>query len=43
MIGRMDKNSGSTSDSADIPCDISMKIALIGDSGILLLLLVSDM
>lgn len=27
----MDKNSG---DSSDVACDVSMKIALIGDSGI---------
>lgn len=39
----MDKNSGSTSDSGDIPCDVSMKIALIGDSGILTFWFISDL
>ena len=30
----MDKSSSSTSDTTDVPCDVTMKIALIGDSGI---------
>lgn len=36
IICRMNKDNSTTAEGEEIPCDVTMKVALIGDSGTLL-------